>query len=981
MLKKLAGIFLDSNEKAVKKVQPIVKQIREFESEFKDIKLEDLRSKVDQKREAINKLVAKVPADERSSIKILDKKRGLNSLEKQIQNELLDFEPQFFAIINEVYKKKIGISYFDVQFIAGAILSQGQKLTELKTGEGKTMVFQLPAFLYALTGRGSHVITVNDYLARVGGEYAGHIASELGLTIGIITPQASYKFITDQEVKKLKGDDTYKEMKEFRKKNGGIKISNMRGDNIVECDKREAYTCNVVYGTNNEFGFDYLRDNMANTIEDIKQGELYFAIIDEADSILIDEARTPLIISAPADVSNDYYSKFARAVTRLNADTDYTIDEKAHSAVLTEEGTKKMEKIVGVTNIWEDFQMAHHLDNALKALTLYKNDTDYIVKDGEILIVDQFTGRILPGRRYSEGLHQAIEAKEGVEIKKESQTLATITFQNFFRLYKIIGGGSGTILTEAEEFYKIYNLDSVAVPTNKPVIRMDKTDRVYKNRKVKFKAVAEEIKERHKTGQPMLVGTTSIEDSEYLSDLVSKMGIEHEVLNAKHHEREAHIVMKAGQKGAVTIATNMAGRGTDIPLEKGVQELGGLYVIGTQRHEARRIDNQLRGRSGRQGDPGETRFYVSLDDDIMRIQGGEIVQRLMDMTKIPDDIPIEARLIGRSIENAQKRMENMHFDSRKHVVEYDDVINQQREIFYVRRRGILELAEKAQGKFLNYPQVITKPVTDPAVVNARAEIKDRVKDTLFDEVERTVQVHMAQGLDQKEENIANKEKLITDFLDLASDESINETFDSLKKQPKNNDATINEKLLKEIGRNDERKTVELFEEIIRDLISKHQQKFGEDYFENIKMLYLDTMDQNWTLHLEAIQDLREGIGLRGYAQRDPIVEYKNESYRIFEQLIDTMDSNFARRVLKISPRFLSNQSDSNLQIQTNTDQISDLLEGSREIITSINNIISTKGQTPSKKAKGQKSTVRPKIGRNDPCWCGSGKKYKKCHGA
>ncbi len=974
MLKKIFSLLLDSNEKAIKQVQPLIPEIRKNSKDFQKLNSKDIKERVQILRDKIKPLVNAVPYDKRTSLKTINKEKGLDKDEKAIQEKLYSFIPEFFALVNEIYRRKIGIEYFDVQLIAGIILSQGQKLTELKTGEGKTMVFQLPAFLYALTGRGSHVITVNDYLAKVGGEYAGHIASELGLSIGIITAQGNYKFISDSEVKKIKGEDVYKEMKDLFSKNGGIKLSNMRGYNLIECDKREAYSSDVVYGTNNEFGFDYLRNNMAKSLKDIKQQELYFAIIDEADSILIDEARTPLIISAPASMSNELYVRFAKAVRNLKNEEDYTVDEKAHSAVLTESGIKRMEKILGVDNIWEDYQLAHHLDNALKAMTLYKKDIDYLVRGGEVLIVDQFTGRVLPGRRYSEGLHQAIEAKEGVEIKKESQTLATITFQNFFRIYKIISGGSGTIMTEAEEFYRIYHLDSVEIPTNKPVIRKDHNDRVYKNREAKFKAVVKEIKERHKTGQPILVGTTSIEDSEYLSKLVKRAGIKHEVLNAKYHEREAQIVAKAGEKGAVTIATNMAGRGTDIPLGKGVKELGGLYVIGTQRHEARRIDNQLRGRSGRQGDPGESRFFISLDDDIMRIQGGAIVQKIMNLTNIPDDMPIETKLIGKTISNAQKKMENMHFDSRKQVVEYDDVVNQQREIFYTKRFSILEKCDNAQGIFLHYPNIVTKDLNDPIVQKKQKEVEGDIKNLLFDELNRMINLHFIK--ERKDE--IDLEKLLSDFLNLAKDELILEAMKNLKITNEDNVEKLKSILIKELQNKNRTEIEEYLQTILRELHSIKKQQFADGYYEIVKIIQLENMDRLWTQHLETMQDLREGIGLRGYAQRDPLVEYKNEGYRHFEILMENIFAETAKRILKISSNVIQAYNNLRIQMHTNTNEIDDINEGTREILTSINNVINRKKE--SKKPKPSTNKTKIKIGRNDPCWCGSGKKFKKCHG-
>ncbi len=980
MIQKLFKLLLDSNEKAINQVQPILNEIKSNKQKLKNLSSKEIKEKVNLFKEQIKPLVDAIEPDKRISLKTLNKKDGLDKKEKAIQDKLYSFIPEFFALINEIYRRKIKIEYFDVQFIAGIILSQGYKLTELKTGEGKTMVFQLPSFLYALTGRGAHVITVNDYLAKVGGEYAGHIASELGLSVGIITSNGTYKFISDNKLKSIKGEDIYKEREKLFKENGGIKISNMRGYNLIECSKKEAYTCDIVYGTNNEFGFDYLRNNMARSLKEITQGELYFAIIDEADSILIDEARTPLIISAPATMSNELYKKFAIAVKKLDKDTDYTVDEKAHSAVLTESGIKKMEKILGVKNIWEDYQLAHHLDNALKAEALYKKDRDYLVRDGQVLIVDQFTGRVLPGRRYSEGLHQAIEAKEGVEIKKESQTLATITFQNFFRIYKIISGGSGTIMTEAEEFYRIYNLDSVEIPTNKPVIRKDHTDRVYKTREAKFKAVVKEIQERHKTGQPILVGTTSIEDSEYLSSLVKKVGIKHEVLNAKYHEREAHIVSKAGQKGAVTIATNMAGRGTDIPLGEGVTKLGGLYVIGTQRHEARRIDNQLRGRSGRQGDPGESRFFISLDDDIMRIQGGAIVQKLMNLTNIPDDMPIETKLIGKTISNAQKKMENMHFESRKQVVDYDDVMNQQREIFYIKRFNILQNCDNAQGIFLDYPKIITKKNDDPIVKKAQEKVYSQIQRLLFEELETIININSSTG---KNNNI-NLKNIINEFLDFADDELIIQAINNLSPQKESIEVKNLPSFLKgKLEGKNPKEIQEYLEQILRELHNTKQKEFDGVYFEIVKNLQLENMDKLWTQQLETMQDLREGIGLRGYAQRDPLVEYKNEGFRLFDNLINNINKETSKRILKISKNIIDIFKNQQIQMQTNDNAIDDINEGTKEVLNSIENVIQKYKNSNSNKPQNKKSSTNKtkiKIGRNDPCPCGSGKKYKKCHG-
>lgn len=911
--------LFDPNKSAIKQVEPVVEKILALEKDVQELSFEQMRDQADKYRSELKELIEKLPSDAFDNIRT---QKQLHPLEKQITDKLQEFLPSVFAYLREINRRKFNKPHFPVQLMASVILAQGNKLTELKTGEGKTQVFHLPAALYGLTGRGSHVVTVNDYLARRDGEYAGHALADLGISVGIITPQASYKFVKDEDLFKVKGAEAEAE----RKKINVASLSDMHGINLVECPKREAYEQDVVYGTNNEFGFDYLRDNMVYRSDDRVQRELYYCIVDEADSILIDEARTPLIISAPAEESNELYSRFAQIAAKLNADKHYVLDEKAHSATLTEDGIAYVEQLLGVKNLWEDYQLAHHLDNALKALTLYKNNEEYIVKNGEVLIVDEFTGRILPGRRYSEGLHQAIEAKEGVQIKKESKTLATITFQNYFRIYKVLSGGSGTIMTEAEEFSKIYRLDSYVIPTNKPNIRLDHADKIYKSKLAKFNAVGDEIINIHASGQPVLVGTTTIEDSEFLSSLLDKKGIAHEVLNAKFHEREAAIVAKAGQLGSVTVATNMAGRGTDIPLGDQVKELGGLYIIGTQRHEARRVDNQLRGRAGRQGDPGATQFFVALDDEIMRIQGGDMVKRFMEMTKIPDDIPIQSPLVGRAIESAQKKMEGYHFDIRKRVVDYDDVVNQQREIFYLRRLGVVKLQNNDEDNEI---------------------IKSNIRDYLNQEISQIIANHYESKSLTEEERTT----LINAFGNLF----LEEDGHSLKK-------------IIEIVKNNE---IEEIEKAITELGDKLLDEKFSELKSNISDLYkyttLQIMDELWTEHLDLMTDLREGIGLRGYAQRDPLVEYKNEAFDLFEKFIARINSQTLTRFMRI--RAIKAPS-AQVTTTTNADQISDLLTGSRELAVN-----QPKGS--SKPITNTKSKY-DKVGRNDPCPCGSGLKYKKC---
>lgn len=936
--------YFDPNIRAIKEVTPIVDEIFSLESKVAELSLAEMQTKVATMRTELSEIIKQLPQDAKDNIKA---PRELSPLEKKIRAKLQSYLPEFFAYMREVNKRKFKKPHFRVQVIAGVILAQGHKLTELKTGEGKTQVFHLPAALYGLTGRGSHVVTVNDYLARRDGEYAGHAMADLGISVGIITPQASYKFVKDDDLLKIKGEAIAKE----RETINVASMSDMRGINLVECTKQEAYAQDVLYATNNELGFDYLRDNMSYRLNDRVQKELYYCIVDEADSILIDEARTPLIISAPAEESNELYAKFATIIPKLNPASHYTVDEKSHSATLTEDGITYVEQLLNVKNIWEDYSLAHHLDNALKAETLYKNNEEYIVKNGEVLIVDEFTGRILPGRRYSEGLHQAIEAKEGVSIKQESKTLATITFQNYFRIYKVLSGGSGTIMTEAEEFAKIYGLESYQIPTNKPLIRDDKTDKVYKHKQAKFNAVVEDIIEINKTKQPILIGTATIEDSEFISNILDKKGIIHDVLNAKFHEREAAIVAKAGQLGAITVATNMAGRGTDIPLAEEVKALGGLYIIGTQRHEARRIDNQLRGRAGRQGDPGVSQFYVALDDEIMRIQGGDMVQKVMEMTKIPDDMPIQSGMISKAIESAQKKMEGHHFDIRKRVVDYDDVINQQREIFYAKRLSVVKLTENTDNS---------------------AETVEMIKKILVDTVLDIVsKYYIETELDE-----VSRKNLINEFKDFADDTVIITEYKKLNKTEDFN-TFVGKASLSELE--------SLFIELIEKIADLKLEEFGNSLSELYKITSLQIMDELWTEHLDVMTDLREGIGLRGYAQRDPLVEYKNEAFGMFEAFIAKINSQVARRLLKI--RRVARQLPQ-ATVTTNTDEIKDVNTGSREMdvvkVTNAGSLlertrnISLSGGSTTGSVSSKTKTTKLEVGRNEPCPCGSGLKYKKC---
>ena len=663
--------IFDSNQKQLRKLGPFIEEISAKEEEISSLTDSQIKDRI-----------SKLKGDGR---KISDDK---------IPDFIDDNLVEVFALVREATKRVANIRHFDVQIMAGVALAQG-KLTEVATGEGKTLIATLPLTLYSLLDRGAHIVTVNDYLARRDGEWCGHIYNFLGLSVGIITPSQAYRYASLETLEK---EGKSKDLLKSSLPNVA-KLNNMNGVFLVECSKKEAYACDITYGTNNDLGFDYLRDNLVYSKHDMVMRDLFFCIVDEADSVLIDEARTPLIISDPVVGETQKYILFARLASTLSEKDDYELDEKNQAVTLTESGIDKVERFLKLDDIWSDYSITYHLENALKAKAFFKKDDEYIIKDGKVVIVDEFTGRLMPDRRFSEGLHQAIEAKEGVEVLQESKTLATITFQNFFRLYKYLSGMTGTALTEAEEFFKIYKLDVIVIPTNKPNIRIDSPDRVYRNKKAKFNAVIEEIETLHSKGVPILVGTTSVEASEELSLMLKAKGISHSVLNAKYYDKEAQIISHAGEKSQVTIATNMAGRGTDIVLGEGVKELGGLHVIGTQRHESRRIDNQLRGRSGRQGDPGYTRFYVSLDDDLMRIFGGESVARILGGIGISEDIPIESRLITKQIESAQKKVEGHNFDIRKTLVDYDDIMNKHREVIYSRRRKFLNMMSEAKSDY------------------------------------------------------------------------------------------------------------------------------------------------------------------------------------------------------------------------------------------------------------------------------------------
>ncbi|KKP77921.1 MAG: Protein translocase subunit SecA [candidate division WS6 bacterium GW2011_GWF1_35_23] len=966
MIKFLEGLF-DSNEKQLNKIQPLVEKINGYEDEMSKLSEDELRAKTEEFRKKIFADLETCRAD------FVNKKESI--LEEELEKEkrrLYEILPEAFAVVREASKRVANHRHFDVQLTAGYVLFDN-KVAELFTGEGKTLAANLPLYLYGITGRGAHLVTVNDYLARRDAEWTGHILNALGMSVGAINSGKQYRFITDEEAIKIKGADAKKLIKERDEKvkiSGRLKYDHMSGVNLLECSKHEAYACDVVYGTNNEFGFDYLRDNMARTKEERVQGPKYFVIVDEADSILIDEARTPLIISTSAQAANDLYMRFSSLANSLQKEKHYAVDEKAHAVSLTDEGIDMVEKLLGVKNIYEDAQLTYHLDNALKAKELYHLDDEYMIRNGEILIVDEFTGRAMEGRRYSEGLHQAIEAKEGVEVKRESRTMATITLQNFFRLYKYLSGMTGTALTEAEEFSSIYKLDTIVVPPNRPIVREDYNDVVYRSQEGKFRAIVEDIREHNAKGQPILVGTTSVEKSEVLSEMLSKEGIKHSVLNAKQHEREAIVVAEAGQKGSVTIATNMAGRGTDIALGDGVTEVGGLYVIGSERHESRRIDNQLRGRSGRQGDPGESRFFVSFEDDLMRLFGGDKMQLMMTQVGMDDDMPISIGILGKTIENAQKKVESRNYDIRKNLVQYDDVLNQQREIIYTLRRKILDIELKTD---FNVTDKTLKKDLD-TVLNANIDgIQDNL-DGLALNREDTWEVEELDSLNfvlsPLEKWILKKEFEYVDFLQasqLEDDMKISNTEEKKIYQQITNlltDETF-ESAVKKMGF---KTSVDMFKELEKKsnieqavqlkrliLVSfiLHIYAIGVEPMKALsRILLLEAFDRFWMEHLDTMTDLREGISLRNLAQRDPLVEYKNEGFRMFDDMLKKVDESIVTRFFKV--RLVKREEQIPVKVNSNEDK------------------------RPGNVGKQKTIKKNNKVGRNDPCPCGSGKKYKKC---
>ncbi|MHB8784372.1 MAG: preprotein translocase subunit SecA [Desulfobacteria bacterium] len=841
----LKKVFGTQNERILDRIRPIVERINALESGISPL------------------------SDDRLAAKIAEFRRRVENGEP-----LDDLLPETFAVVREAGKRVLDMRHFDVQLIGGVILHEG-RIAEMRTGEGKTLVATLPIVLNALTGRGVHLVTVNDYLARRDADWMGRLYRFLGMSVGVIVHGM---------------DDT---------------------------ERHASYRCDITYGTNNEFGFDYLRDNMKFRVEDMVQRDLHYAIVDEVDSILIDEARTPLIISGPAEESTSFYTRVNSVIPFLKKDADYTVDEKARQVLLTEDaGIPKLERLLSVDNLYDpgNIEVLHHVNQALKAHILFHRDVDYMVKDGEVVIVDEFTGRLMPGRRWSDGLHQAVEAKEGVKIENENQTLATITFQNYFRMFDKLAGMTGTADTEAAEFQQIYKLAVTIVPTNQPMVRKDLSDQIYRTEKEKFQAVLEEVKELHGQGRPVLVGTVSIEKSERLSGLLTRHGVPHNVLNAKHHEQEAQIIAEAGHPGRVTIATNMAGRGVDIKLGEGVVEKGGLHIIGTERHESRRVDNQLRGRAGRQGDPGSSRFYLSLEDDLLRIFGSDRISPIMEKLGMEEGEPIEHPLINRAVENAQKKVEGHNFDIRKHLLEYDDVMNKQRTVIYDMRREILGSEDLRE-----------------MVLDFAGEVAEDLVGRFSDE-----KTHPEEW----------------DFAGLST--AVYAQFGFRPEIPEAERTSLTQSGLADRVRTG----AEAF-------YAKKEADYGADAIRYLeRMFLLSTVDTLWKDHLLSMDHLKEGIGLRGYAQKDPLKEYQREGFDLFSDLISRIKEESLKRLFHV-------------KVQREEEGVE---RKERAAAPRPARVTLSRGDI---KSAGKATQVRQgaKIGRNDPCPCGSGKKYKKCCGA
>jgi preprotein translocase subunit SecA len=895
MFKFVKNLF-DYNEKEIKRYSKIVDQINKLEPEIKNLS----DSKLAQKTEEF-----------KSRIK---------------EGESLDsLLPEAFAVVREVAVRVLGQRHYDVQLMAAITLFEG-RIAEQKTGEGKTLSATPALYLRALAGKGAHLVTVNDYLARRDSGWMAPIFDFLGLSVGCIIPYQQFIY-----------DSKYQ-----------ASVDDKRLVHLKACERRQSYQADITYGTSNEFGFDYLRDNMVQNYDQMVQRGHYFAIVDEVDFALIDEARTPLIISSPTAEPTKKYYQFSQLAESLSSETDYTIDEKSRSAMLSEYGIRKVERALGSTNLYEeDFETIHHIENALKARTLFTKDKDYVVKDGQVIIVDEFTGRLMHGRRWSDGLHQAVEAKEAVTIQQESKTWATITFQNYFRMYVKLAGMTGTAQTEAEEFKKIYNLDVVSIPTNRPIARKDDPDLIYKTQRSKYAALAAEVEQRFKKGQPVLIGTTSIEHNEIVGNLLKRKGVPHQILNAKNHQKEAGIIAKAGKKKSVTVATNMAGRGVDIILggqppenmktssdehnlwkkeQKEVLKLGGLHVIGTERHESRRIDNQLRGRAGRQGDPGSSQFFVALDDNLMRIFGGEQISSLMTRFNMPENVPLSHSMVNRVIEQIQVKVEGFNFDIRKSLVEFDDIVDKQRGIIYGKRNKILKAVKKT-------PKTLSKDILA----------------ILKKEIEMVVSI----GLDPITAK-PDVEKVTMAFCEIVPIE----------------DEEGRGKIKNKIKGKTEPEMAEILYGIVETGYKNREKILGTAICRDIeKSVYLYTLDNLWVDHLTALEDLKEGVRLRGYGQRDPLVEYRKESFAIFQKLLADIDYHLARRIFRVK---VENKPESEMGQGVETKGQINIPSASKE-----------ENQFSPEATK--QAEVKPviskssKIGRNDPCWCGSGKKWKKCH--
>lgn len=949
----ISKIFGDANKRTVEGYRPIVEKINELESQFESFSVEELRGKTDEFRQRLN---------------------GGEPL-----GSLL---PEAFAAVREAAKRTLGQRHFDVQLMGGINLHQG-KISEMKTGEGKTLVATLPAYLNALTGRGVHIVTVNDYLSRRDAVWMGQIYHALRMSVGCINHESSYVYDPLHKNERKEGELQSRREAKLDKERDTTGSFRVVHEFLRPVTRREAYEADITYGTNNEFGFDYLRDNMAYEFGQIAQAKGHnYAIVDEIDSILIDEARTPLIISAPDSDSTKLYETFAKIVPRLEENEDYNVDEKLKAVSITEKGIEKVEGMLNIKNIYEEggTRYVHHLEQALKAQILFHRDKDYVVKDGEVTIVDEFTGRLMPGRRWSEGLHQAVEAKEGVYVQKESRTFATITFQNYFRLYNKLAGMTGTAQTSAEEFHKVYKLDVVSIPTNKLMIRTNLPDRIYKTEAGKLRAIVAEIKERHLKGQPVLVGTAAITKNELLAAHLSREGIPHKILNAKNHEQEGELHAQAGRLGAVTVATNMAGRGVDIilggnppdPDEAGkVRELGGLHVIGTERHEARRIDDQLRGRCGRQGDPGSSQFFVSTEDELVRVFGGDRLHNLMDRLGVGEDDVIENRFVSRAIEQAQSKIEGNNFDIRKYVLEYDDVMNRHRTAIYNLRKEALGSGEINPVRGRPAEGVATATTGRPASNG----VKDKVSGYIHEQIDKILQFH---------------------FLPETGESNLEEISESIKAL-----VPIEDNLhvkLSEIAKSHEpalspsngpNRLSEFLHDLVDEAYAQREQQLGAEAMRHLeKIVLLRVIDELWVDHLEQMEYLRDSVRLRAYGQRDPLVEYKIEGQKMFNQLQDAIGTQVAGMIFKVGfvhpvrgrpaagmattalGRSASNgvNQPKNVVIQEKRE---DIIEGRSNISEQMSQE-SDRGHSASSENRN--------IGRNDPCPCGSGKKYKKCHG-